>query len=48
MPATHTAGAVQRMTDALRRRFTLSNNDLLRDRAYRRLWSSILFSSFGN
>ena len=48
MPATHTAGAVQRMTDALRRRFTLSYNDLLRDRAYRRLWSSILLSSFGN
>jgi MFS family permease len=48
MPATHTAGAVQRMTDALRRRFTLSHNDLLRDRAYRRLWSSILLSSFGN
>jgi hypothetical protein len=48
MPATHTAGAVQRMTDALRRRFTLSHNDLLRDRAYRRLWLSILLSSFGN
>ncbi len=38
-------------TVALRRlasRFALPANDLLRDRVYRRLWSSILISSFGN
>lgn len=28
-------------------RFTLAPNDLLRDRTYRRLWTSILISSFG-
>ena len=32
---------------ALRARLTLKEDDLLRDRAYRRLWSSILISSFG-
>jgi MFS family permease len=32
---------------ALRQRFTLAPNDLLRDRAYRRLWTSILMSSTG-
>ena len=38
-------------TAALRRavgRFRLPPHDLLRDRAYRRLWLSILISSFGN
>src|SRR5882672_11100925 len=36
--------------DAVRRagsRFALAPNDLLRDRIYRRLWTSILISSFG-
>ena len=28
-------------------RFTLSPTDLLRDRVYRRLWTSILISFFG-
>jgi hypothetical protein len=32
---------------ALMRRFTLGSTDLLRDRVYRRLWTSILISSFG-
>ncbi len=32
---------------ALRERFTLAPTDLLRDRAYRRLWTSILMSSTG-
>jgi hypothetical protein len=32
---------------ALLRRFTLAPTDLLRDRVYRRLWTSILISSFG-
>jgi MFS family permease len=32
---------------ALLRRFALSPTDLLRDRVYRRLWTSILISSFG-
>jgi MFS family permease len=32
---------------ALRQRFALPADDLLRDRAYRRLWSSILISSLG-
>jgi MFS family permease len=31
----------------LQRRFSLPANDLLRDRIYRRLWTSILISSFG-
>src|SRR5580698_7377896 len=30
-----------------RNRFTLSSTDLLRDATYRRLWTSILISSFG-
>jgi len=42
-PSTRTALLV-RVADRLR----LPPNDLLRDRAYRRLWSSILISSFGN
>jgi MFS family permease len=33
--------------NALRERFTLAPTDLLRDRAYRRLWTSILMSSTG-
>jgi MFS family permease len=32
---------------ALKQRFTLGPDDLLRDRAYRRLWTSILTSSLG-
>src|ERR1700730_17197328 len=32
---------------ALSARLTLSSNDLLRDPVYRRLWTSILISSFG-
>ncbi len=32
---------------ALRRRFSLPRDDLLRDATYRRLWTSILISSFG-
>jgi MFS family permease len=35
------------LLQALRQRFTLAPNDLLRDRAYRRLWTSILMSSTG-
>ena len=35
------------MKDALRRWSKLPANDLLRDRAYRRLWASIAISSFG-
>ena len=35
------------MKDALRRWPKLPANDLLRDRAYRRLWASIAISSFG-
>src|SRR5580658_1558992 len=31
----------------VRERFSLSPTDLLRDRTYRRLWTSILISSFG-
>ncbi len=31
----------------VRGRFSLSPTDLLRDRTYRRLWTSILISSFG-
>jgi len=31
----------------LRARFALASDDLLRDRVYRRLWTSILISSFG-
>src|ERR1700744_3500066 len=33
--------------DGWRRRFTLAPTDLLRDATYRRLWTSILISSFG-
>ena len=35
------------LQDLLRRRFALPGDDLLRDATYRRLWSSILISSFG-
>jgi MFS family permease len=38
------AAVLRRTSD----RFRLPPDDLLRDRAYRRLWSSILISSFGN
>ena len=37
----------RRMLTALRARFTLAPNDLLRDVVYRRLWASVLTSSFG-
>ena len=37
----------RRMLDALRARFRLAPNDLLRDVVYRRLWTSVLTSSFG-
>lgn len=40
------AGATRRHA-AITRRFTLSPTDLLRDPVYRRLWTSILISSFG-
>ena len=40
-------GAVKRALAALRARFTLAPNDLLRDAVYRRLWTSVLTSSFG-
>jgi len=33
--------------NALQRRFALPNGDLLRDATYRRLWTSIVISSFG-
>ena len=49
--ATRTLGAdgntPRRMLDALRARFALAPNDLLRDVVYRRLWTSVLTSSFG-
>jgi MFS family permease len=35
------------LPDKWRNRFTLSSTDLLRDATYRRLWTSILISSFG-
>ena len=35
------------LPDKWRNRLTLSNTDLLRDATYRRLWTSILISSFG-
>lgn len=35
------------LRQALRERFTLRPDDLLRDATYRRLWTSILISSFG-
>ena len=41
------AQAPRRMLATLRARFTLPANDLLRDALYRRLWSSVLASSFG-
>jgi MFS family permease len=37
----------RRMLTALRARFALAPNDLLRDVVYRRLWTSVLTSSFG-
>ena len=49
--ATSTLGAngntPRRMLDALRGRFALAPDDLLRDVVYRRLWTSVLTSSFG-
>jgi len=40
-------GAAQRALAALRARFRLAPTDLLRDPVYRRLWTSVLTSSFG-
>src|SRR6201989_1736725 len=40
-------GLVQRALAALRARFALAPNDLVRDPIYRRLWTSVLTSSFG-
>ena len=40
-------GLARRALAALRARFTLAPNDLLRDAVYRRLWTSVLTSSFG-
>ena len=37
----------QRLLAALQARFALAPNDLLRDAVYRRLWTSVLTSSFG-
>ena len=37
----------RRMLDDLRARFALAPDDLLRDAVYRRLWASVLTSSFG-
>ncbi len=42
-----TGTAPQRVLAALRARFALAPNDLLRDLVYRRLWTSVLTSSFG-
>jgi len=39
--------AVQRLRVTLQARFALAPNDLLRDPVYRRLWTSVLTSSFG-
>ncbi|MFL6681299.1 MAG: MFS transporter [Burkholderiaceae bacterium] len=39
--------AMQRLRMALQARFALAPNDLLRDPVYRRLWTSVLTSSFG-
>lgn len=41
------SSSIQRLIQALRSRFTLPPQDLLRDVAYRRLWTSILISSLG-
>ena len=41
------ANGPQRALAALRARFALAPNDLLRDIVYRRLWASVLTSSFG-
>jgi len=38
---------VKTMMETLQRRFALPSTDLLRDLTYRRLWGSILISSFG-
>ena len=38
---------IQKFLSRFLPRFSLPNNDLLRDLVYRRLWTSILFSSFG-
>ena len=40
-------GSLQRLRAALQARFALAPNDLLRDPIYRRLWTSVLTSSFG-
>ena len=40
-------GTTQRLLASLGARFALAPDDLLRDRVYRRLWTSVLTSSFG-
>ena len=42
------SGSARRALAALRARFALAPNDLLRDPVYRRLWTSVLTSSFGS
>ena len=46
-PAATRGAATRRLLDTLRARFALAPNDLLRDPVYRRLWTSVLTSSFG-
>src|SRR6516225_9770747 len=41
------AGAAQQFLAAVRARFALGPDDLLRDQVYRRLFTSVLTSSFG-
>jgi MFS family permease len=41
------SSSIQHLLHALRSRFSLPPQDLLRDAAYRRLWTSILISSLG-
>jgi len=42
-----TAALPRRVLETLQARFALAPNDLLRDAVYRRLWTSVLTSSFG-
>lgn len=48
MTSLSTPALWRRVRGSLAARFSLPPADLLRDRAYRRLWLSILISSFGN
>ena len=47
LAANRPRSAAQRLRAAIRTRFTLAPTDLLRDAVYRRLWTSVLTSSFG-